>query len=1789
MKKTITNVTRVLAIVLSVLTIMSVMPMQTFATGYRNYQTLTHFDIEPDADLDIKNEVIEKRSANSKTYLLEDGTYCSLTTSEPIHTYKDGEWVDFESNLTEPDTIDDAISQLSFVQAASLNVGSDDGFINTAKDQSINIWGIDDENNVTVDSVSLDESTIGIVKCNIINNDLNTLYNKTEVTIKANLRLTCTHTEDTNTIAISSINSHWDPNSFVLDDILGDPDDEDFVEQQTLDYNSIDSSGRYVWDITSEYIKWESGVKSNNGVMLSTDNEVATINSGVLQRQYRVIDDNDLGFTYHDIDMGRAGTLYINDYTNVPYLVRDELSLDGNIMPVSITRFINTGVDNNSFGAGGRWNYESKLSKTADTYIWDMFNGSSARFQRAIPIEKDSDGCEKWVEYQYNAQGYTLWVDTAKSRYGDYSNNRIVDDFGNIYKFTNINDECFVESVISGANENDILRIEYFGGKITSITDGVGRKYSFTYDGPIAKKIGAYMTGESDEQIQIVAEGSCGKGTPVEITFEYEIINNDERLTKATYADGKSVGYAYDSIGRLTGIKNIDGSLLELTYAVSVSNAELNAYPIYAHRISEYTKKCLDENGEYVTEYTVKINADNSYHRFFEQTNSQDVVVFSETLQFNRNLDLLYMTNSAGDSFYADYDDSHNMLSLVIPDSIESNVLDNSTMEKRAGNNNYPKVWEKPKTLPGDNFFSRKRDGNNTYVVFNNSFSNLILLTQEQEVEAKTGEKYVISAWGIGEATLPREDHFWGIRVLATNADGELVTIHQMAFDASLWNTEQIRSTAFAIPFNTSSITVQMVSDKQLGKVGFDDVYLCKAENAYVAEVDDVQDNSKCKCSDCETYNCMCPCDDEEKCSCVSCKIKDISSKDEHGNITKDGVTNGLSSIISQNEYNENSNYLSRYTDENGVSTSYEYSLENGLKKSEKLKNGSSIIYGYDAIGALTSVSQTVTNIFNNDFVPMRTEYAYENDRISSITHNGFSYNYEYNIFGDLSSISVSNIPLVSYTYKDDYYKNIDTITYANGMTITYAYDAKNNITGISYDGGSTWTFSYEYDAFGQLISFTDTINNTITSYNKTIDGVKYDEVVETLGEESTIVYGYVENAKVPDTQSNDDSDVHSDDPIVNISRASYTQSFFGKNYSIENSTNYRPKTGTKEDVQATSISMLNLDGGVKVATLEDSLGRRAEEVIEYYLKDENNQNSENVYVTFKNEYTYKPISDTQESRLVETYTTTITVNGTPDDYYNGIVKQIKYIYDYDEAGRIAKVFRYFDEDYYMPLYFYSYDEAGQLVFEANVAMGEIWTYTYDAGGNITSKNLYDAIEYNEETWELDISSLGEPVKTISYGYDEVWKDKLTSFDDVSIEYDALGNPLNYHGYPIDDVDIDLNLEWNGRLLSVATSEDGSLRYEYRYNDSGLRTGKTIYFKVSYNVVKQDETGSDITVTEEQYVPMAIFDYIWSNDILIGYKTTINYIVQDEDGKYTLDNYGHIITQEMASIIAKMIYNKNNEIIGVNCTIESNGESISETFYYAKDAQGNVTSIYSVVNNYNFDFYYDSFGRMTLDLNSESLEQLQKTINNASGFLEGAAAGAAAVFLVIAIIGVTVACAPNAYRGYVFDYETGLYYCQSRYYSPSWGRFINADDTTVLEMTTGDVHGANLFAYCNNDPVNFIDPTGFYYISLNNLAKIILCVVGINPIGATLLAIGIAKLKAYFVAKMAALGLRLGKFWGPAVCGIITVAFGLTGLAVGGPIAQALWDCVMQGKKGIEFTVKKNKWGYPYRLDIYAK
>jgi RHS repeat-associated protein len=60
---------------------------------------------------------------------------------------------------------------------------------------------------------------------------------------------------------------------------------------------------------------------------------------------------------------------------------------------------------------------------------------------------------------------------------------------------------------------------------------------------------------------------------------------------------------------------------------------------------------------------------------------------------------------------------------------------------------------------------------------------------------------------------------------------------------------------------------------------------------------------------------------------------------------------------------------------------------------------------------------------------------------------------------------------------------------------------------------------------------------------------------------------------------------------------------------------------------------------------------------------------------------------------------------------------------------------------------------------------------------------------------------------------------------------------------------------------------------------------------------------------------------------------------------------------------------------------------------------------------------------------------------------------------------------PYLFQSQRLDAETGLYYFKNRYYDPIHGRFISRDPAGMTD-------GPNLYAFVNNNPINFVDPLG---------------------------------------------------------------------------------------------------------------
>ena len=70
---------------------------------------------------------------------------------------------------------------------------------------------------------------------------------------------------------------------------------------------------------------------------------------------------------------------------------------------------------------------------------------------------------------------------------------------------------------------------------------------------------------------------------------------------------------------------------------------------------------------------------------------------------------------------------------------------------------------------------------------------------------------------------------------------------------------------------------------------------------------------------------------------------------------------------------------------------------------------------------------------------------------------------------------------------------------------------------------------------------------------------------------------------------------------------------------------------------------------------------------------------------------------------------------------------------------------------------------------------------------------------------------------------------------------------------------------------------------------------------------------------------------------------------------------------------------------------------------------------------------------------------------------------------------------PFRYKGYYYDDDTEMYYCKSRFYVPKWRRWLNSDSINYLEPQ--NIICLNLFAYCNNNPVIYVDENGNFVLS----------------------------------------------------------------------------------------------------------
>ena len=264
----------------------------------------------------------------------------------------------------------------------------------------------------------------------------------------------------------------------------------------------------------------------------------------------------------------------------------------------------------------------------------------------------------------------------------------------------------------------------------------------------------------------------------------------------------------------------------------------------------------------------------------------------------------------------------------------------------------------------------------------------------------------------------------------------------------------------------------------------------------------------------------------------------------------------------------------------------------------------------------------------------------------------------------------------------------------------------------------------------------------------------------------------------------------------------------------------------------------------------------------------------------------------------------TPTVNGvsyTTDLMGNLIYENIDrtFSYTYNGSGNISKITDKVGTTAKESTFVY--DEANQLIRENNAYTNKTVTYTYDAGGNILTKT-----EYPFTTGTLD--GLTGTVVNYTYGNSN-WKDLLTAYNGNAITYDQIGNPLTYYN--------GTTFTWErGRKLATATTADGT-SISYKYNDSGIRTQKTVggvatdYFLDGSKIIAE-KTGNNTTwyyydgdgTREAIEYNGNVYYYFYNaqGDVMGLYDNNLNVVVE-----YAYDSWGNTvsITGSLASTLGQ--------------------------------------------------------------------------------------------------------------------------------------------------------------------------------------------------------------------------------------------------------------------------------------------
>ena len=677
--------------------------------------------------------------------------------------------------------------------------------------------------------------------------------------------------------------------------------------------------------------------------------------------------------------------------------------------------------------------------------------------------------------------------------------------------------------------------------------------------------------------------------------------------------------------------------------------------------------------------------------------------------------------------------------------------------------------------------------------------------------------------------------------------------------------------------------------------------------------------------------------------------------------------------------------------------------------------------YVYDSDGNITSVT---------DLQKKTTTYEYKNNNLTKMV-----------------------LPSgASQTYTYDRYHNVLTATSPEGVSSSFTYDTYGNNTQVSVGGTKKVTASAAYSADGnQLASVTDALGQT-TSYGYDLQTGML-QWVQAPGETESTRTNYSYDGKLRATGVSKGASAvgysYASDLLSAISTASGTDySFAYGAFDLVQSIQAGSRTLISHSYSTDGNHQLtrsDYGNGDSVSYGYDSLGRTTS--VRY-------EDGAQVDYTYDNNGNLGLLTDSASGRKTQYFydfqDRLMRWEQSGSGYANSVT------WSYDDNNNLSTQKQTLNGTTYTTSYTYDKDNRLTKTTEGTVSAG----YTYDALGRMTAM---DAQSGGKSVVKTAIG-YNDPSSTTATGQVRTWKSGSTTY---TYAYDARGNITSVSDgqstttYAYDSFDqlVRENNQAAGKTWTYAYDSGGNIlsKTEYAYTTGSLgaavRTVNYGYGDASWSDLLTSIGGQSLTADEiGNLLSDGTWTYTWQHGRqLAGMSKTGTNIAYgyDSDGKRitktvngTTYNYHYLGDQ-----LVELTWGSNKLHFTYDSTGPLSVNCNGTEYFYVKNAQGDVTGLVNASGTRVVTYTYDAWGNLL-----STTGTMATTLGEQN---------------------------PLRYRGYVYDTETGLYYLQSRYYNPTWGRFINADDTALLLSSPGKAHwDKNVFAYCDNNPLNRVDEDG---------------------------------------------------------------------------------------------------------------